>query len=111
MSYEVSENGLFSWFLNSIPIHKASGFQKFSINISARIALAQITKLKIDQLFIDEGFNTCDEHNLSNVPKFLKNLLGHFKSILLITHLHELKEYIPNQISITNRDGGQNIMV
>ena len=111
MSYEVSENGLFSWFLNSIPIHKASGFQKFSINISARIALAQITKLKIDQLFIDEVFNTCDEHNLSNVPKFLKNLLGHFKSILLITHLHELKEYIPNQISITNRDGGQNIMV
>ena len=87
-----------SWFIRdgtSRPvIEKASGFQRFIIGIAVRVAFHQIgfCRIQYDQLFIDEGFTSCDTDNLERVPDFLRSLLRLYDGICLVTHLEELKE-------------------
>jgi len=86
-----------SWFVrdgSSRPvIEKASGFQRFIIGMATRVAFHQIgfCRIQYDQLFIDEGFTSCDSDNLEKVPEFLRSLLRMYNSIYLATHLEELK--------------------
>jgi hypothetical protein len=49
-------------------------------------------RIQYDQLFIDEGFTSCDTDNLERVPDFLRSLLRLYDGICLVTHLEELKE-------------------
>jgi hypothetical protein len=107
----------FAWFLRdgtSRPIiEKASGFQRFIVGMAMRIAMSRlgICKVVYEQLFIDEGFTACDGPNLEKTPAFLRGLLNssgssgrcendRYKSIVLATHLEELKTCGNIQISI-----------
>jgi ABC-type Mn2+/Zn2+ transport system ATPase subunit len=97
----------FQWFVqdgvHKPIIEKTSGFQKFIIGLSMRIALTQlgISKLKTSQLFIDEGFTSCDSENLEKIPEFLNNLINtSYKSIYIVSHLEELKSSFNSQIKI-----------
>ena len=105
----------FAWFLRdgtSRPIiEKASGFQRFIVGMAMRIAMSKlgICKVVYEQLFIDEGFTACDGPNLEKTPAFLRGLLNssgsncvkdRYKSIVLATHLEELKTCGDVQISI-----------
>lgn len=76
-------------------IEKASGFQRFICGLAVRIALGTIgaSGIKPRQLFLDEGFTSCDSTNLSKVPNFLTMLLQLYDSILLVTHLEDLKDF------------------
>ncbi len=86
-----------SWYINDInlsPIEKASGFQKFVLGLSIRIALSKFgtTGMLTTQLFIDEGFTACDSENIARIPKFLNNLLTLFTNgIVLVSHLDDIK--------------------
>jgi ABC-type dipeptide/oligopeptide/nickel transport system ATPase subunit len=97
----------FQWFVqdgvHKPIIEKTSGFQKFIIGLSMRIALTQlgISKLKTSQLFIDEGFTSCDSENLEKIPEFLQNLINTtYKTIYIVSHLEELKSSINSQVKI-----------
>jgi DNA repair exonuclease SbcCD ATPase subunit len=77
------------------PIETASGFQRFIAGLAVRIALGWAglgVGAAGKQLFLDEGFTSCDSTNLSKVPNFLLSLLNIYDGILLVTHLEELKE-------------------
>ena len=95
-----------SWFVrdgSSRPvIEKASGFQRFIVGMACRVAFHQIgfCRIQYDQLFIDEGFTSCDSDNLEKVPDFLRSLLQMYDSIYLATHLDELKICADSQIVI-----------
>jgi DNA repair exonuclease SbcCD ATPase subunit/DNA repair exonuclease SbcCD nuclease subunit len=99
LSGVIGERGAIEWYTQSgisnviTPFHKASGFQKFVISIAFRLVFSHIGKIQLKQLFIDEGFSSCDENNINLVPDFLKKLLAsfHFSSILIITHIDRLK--------------------
>ena len=101
-----------SWFIRdgtSRPIiEKASGFQRFICGIALRVAFHQLGVCRIgyDQLFIDEGFTSCDIDNLEKVPSFLSGLLRIYRSICLVTHLEELKHYSPTHIHISRDADG-----
>jgi len=100
----------FAWFLrdgSSRPIiEKASGFQRFIVGMAMRIAMSRlgICKVVYDQLFIDEGFTACDGANLEKTPAFLKALLSSYSSVLLATHLEELKSCGDQQVLIRRSD-------
>jgi DNA repair exonuclease SbcCD ATPase subunit len=68
-----------------------------------RIALSKIgaSEIKNKQLFLDEGFTACDSDNLTKVPEFLNRLLVMYDSIILVTHLDELKECVDNTFDVT----------
>jgi hypothetical protein len=106
LTFEINAKGNFDWFVGGIVFHKASGFQKFALNLAARIVLSKIGMFKFDQLFIDEGFSMCDEDNISRIPEFLNKLIGLYTSVTIVTHLKELKDFFPNTITIYKTEQG-----
>lgn len=94
------------WYINNgpqrPPIEKASGFQKFIAGLAIRIALTQQlgNATRSSHLFLDEGFVACDRAHLRRVPVFLSNLLDLYDSILVFTHLEDLKDAMDMQIYI-----------
>ena len=101
-----------SWFIKNgssrVIIEKASGFQRFIVGIATRVTFHQIgfCRIRFDQLFIDEGFTTCDADNLEKVPSFLKCLMQFYNSIYLVTHLEDLKSCTEHHIYITRDADG-----
>ena len=102
----------FEWILkkgaNSPPIEKASGFQRFLCGLAVRIALGGIgaSGNKPRQLFLDEGFTSCDQENLIKVPDMLHALLRLYDGIVLVTHLEDLKEAGDGTITIERHQEG-----
>ena len=97
----------FNWFLqdgsSNPPIQKASGFQRFISGLAIRIALGKIgaSGIKPSQLFLDEGFTSCDADNISHVGSFLNTLLDHFyDQIIIVSHLHDVSVCAHNKIVI-----------
>jgi ABC-type dipeptide/oligopeptide/nickel transport system ATPase component len=89
-----------------IPASMASGYQKFIMDMILRIVLTtclarsnNISNPNI--LIIDEGFGCLDKGNFVEVAKILKTLKNKFRSILIITHIDELKSYADQIINIT----------
>lgn len=106
---------VFNWFIvhnsNKVIIDKASGYQKFIIDLSMRITLSTIgvSSLKCNQLFIDEGFSSCDQNHLSKIPSFLNSLLPIYNSILLVSHIQDIKNSSSSSYDI-QRDNNLSII-
>jgi DNA repair exonuclease SbcCD ATPase subunit/DNA repair exonuclease SbcCD nuclease subunit len=96
--YDTDDVPSFAWIIddgiNRPYIEKASGFQRFIVGLSMRIVLANIglSNLQTRQLFIDEGFTACDEAHLRLVPQFINNLLTLYDSIILVSHLQQVRD-------------------
>ena len=85
----------------SIPIEHCSGFEKFVISISIRIALSLLTTShSMNLMIIDEGFGVFDTRHNKQLVKMLEPLESIFKQIFIITHLDELQSEIPYKIKI-----------
>ncbi|AII17213.1 metallo-phosphoesterase [Aureococcus anophagefferens virus] len=76
-----------------------SGFEHFISSLSIRIAIIELTSTKI-QIFIDEGFTSCDFENINKVPTFLSKLTDIFKSIVLVSHIEIIKDNVDNVYEI-----------
>lgn len=88
---------------NIVSAHQASGFQHFAMSIALRMSI--FNNNMCDQMFIDEGFTSCDRMNLSIVPSFLKSLLKMFNSVILVSHIDVIQDSIDNVCSIAyNKD-------
>ena len=87
---------------NTTSINKASGFQKFIINIALRISFLDLYNNKsfCSQLFIDEGWTSADSYNRTLIPKVLNYLLTKFNSVVLVSHIDEIKDIIDISIKI-----------
>jgi len=107
--YQTGVGGVFSESFP--PIEKASGFQRFICGLAVRIALGNIgaSCIKPRQLFLDEGFTSCDSVNLARVPDFLVVLLQLYDSIVLVTHLEELKDCCESVAIRRHTDGTSQI--
>ena len=112
----IFENGGLNWRIcdgpYAPPIEKASGFQKFVVGLAMRIVLGRlgVAGIKNTQLFMDEGFTACDTQNLCNVPDVLNKLLELYKSVIIVTHLDELKNEIRSFINIHREETGGSII-
>ena len=104
----------FLWFIkdgcNTPPYEKASGFQKFITSLAMRITLGKlgVAGMSAKQLFIDEGFTACDSDNLTSVPEFLHGLLTTYDSIIIVSHLDDLKTKSDVFVTI-NRDDNSSV--
>jgi DNA repair exonuclease SbcCD ATPase subunit len=89
---------------NNPLIEKASGFQRFICGLAMRIVLSKlgISSIKSEQLFIDEGFSSCDNDNLLRVPDFLSSLIYNdlYKNIVVVSHLKQIKDSATIEINI-----------
>lgn len=85
-----------------------SGGESFIVSLALALGLSRMAgDTRIDTLFLDEGFGTLDEDTLENVLNCLQTLQQKGRLIGIITHVEQLKEYIPNGLTVipTGREG------
>ena len=104
------ENLEINWYIihneNKVMIEKASGYQQFILGIAIRIVISYIglTNIKCKNLFVDEGFNSCDYKNIKLIKNFINNLLSIYDSVLIVSHLSEITESTNTQIKIIKKN-------
>lgn len=89
-----------------------SGGESFLVSLSLALGLSQMMsgKLKIESLFLDEGFGTLDEETLHTVLTALSQLQQQGKIIGIISHVEALKERISSRIELIPQPGGKSII-
>jgi exonuclease SbcC len=89
-------------------VDTSSGGEKFIISLALALGLSDLASknVRIDSLFIDEGFGTLDKNTLETVISTLETLQSQGKMIGIISHVENLKERIPTQIQITKKSNG-----
>ncbi len=92
------------------PVSNLSGGETFMVSLSLALGLAGMAggKLRIDSLFLDEGFGTLDSNSLDIAVNTLAELhQSQGKLIGIISHIDQLKGRIPARIEITKLGGGR----
>ncbi len=81
-----------------------SGGEAFRVNFALRIALSQMLAeragTQIRTLVIDEGFGTQDAEGLQALIGAIRAIQDDFETILVITHLDEIKDAFPIRIEV-----------
>lgn len=85
-----------------------SGGEKFIMSLSLALGLATMASknMRIETMFIDEGFGTLDPDYLDVALSALSSLQSEGKIIGVISHLTELKERIATHIEISPMGNG-----
>ncbi len=86
-----------------------SGGESFIVSLTLALGLSKMAsrKVRVDSLFLDEGFGTLDEEALETALETLSGLQQNGKLIGIISHVSALKERISTQISIVQVSGGK----
>jgi DNA repair protein SbcC/Rad50 len=86
-----------------------SGGESFIVSLALALGLSQMASknVRVDSLFLDEGFGTLDEESLDTALETLAGLQQDGKLIGVISHVPTLKERISTQILVTPQTGGR----
>jgi len=89
-----------------------SGGESFIVSLSLALGLSQMASknVRVDSLFLDEGFGTLDEEALDTALETLASLQQEGKMIAVISHVPALKERISTQIEIIPQTGGRSML-
>lgn len=90
-------------------IESVSGGERFLISLSLALALSDMASqnVKIDSLFIDEGFGSLSPEELDNAICMLEKMqIENEKTIGIISHVESLKERIITQIQVSKKQNG-----
>lgn len=91
-----------------------SGGESFLVSLALALGLSSLAsqKVRIDTLFLDEGFGTLDEHRLQKALDVLRNIgtCGD-KLVGVISHVERLKDEISNHIEIIPVGNGHSRIV
>jgi len=86
-----------------------SGGESFVVSLSLALGLSKMAseKVRVDSLFLDEGFGTLDDDALDTALETLASLEEEGKLIGVISHVSALKDRIPVQIQVNPVLGGK----
>jgi DNA repair protein SbcC/Rad50 len=89
-----------------------SGGESFIVSLTLALGLSKMAsrKVRVDSLFLDEGFGTLDEETLETALETLSGLQQDGKLIGIISHVSALKERISTQITINPLSGGKSTL-
>ncbi|MBQ9337453.1 MAG: AAA family ATPase [Lentisphaeria bacterium] len=87
-----------------------SGGERFQVSLALALGLSSMSgdSIRIDSLFLDEGFGTLDPESLENTLKTLSDLRhSEGKTIGIISHVAAIGEAVPALIEVTPAGGGR----
>lgn len=86
-----------------------SGGESFIVSLALALGLSGMASrnVRVDSLFLDEGFGSLDEEALETVLETLSGLHQGGKLIGVISHVSALEERIATQIQVTPGTGGR----
>lgn len=92
-------------------IETLSGGEQFLASLSLAFGLSDVVQqhsgaVQLDSLFIDEGFGTLDQETLDIAMKAIGVLRENGRMVGLISHVSELKQRIPAQITVKTDASG-----
>lgn len=86
-----------------------SGGESFIVSLTLALGLSKMAsrRVRVDSLFLDEGFGTLDEEALETALETLSSLQESGKLIGIISHVPALKGRIATQLTVTPLSGGK----
>jgi exonuclease SbcC len=89
-------------------VHSLSGGETFLVSLALALGLASMASstLKIESLFIDEGFGSLDPESLQLAMDALDGLQAQGRKVAVISHVQEMHERIPVQIQVKRLGNG-----
>lgn len=89
-----------------------SGGESFIVSLALALGLSDMSgsRVRVDSLFLDEGFGTLDENALDIALDTLSGLQHEGKTIGVISHVPALKERISTRIKVERKSGGRSVI-
>ena len=92
-------------------VRTLSGGESFKASLSLALGLsdeiqASAGGIRLETMFVDEGFGSLDEDSLQQAMKALNGLAESNRLVGIISHVTELKERIDRQIVVTKEKSG-----
>ncbi len=90
-------------------VRTLSGGESFIASLALALGLGEVIQersggIKVETLFIDEGFGSLDQEALEQAMNALQSIKG-YQMIGIISHVTELENQIPNQLRVISRNG------
>jgi exonuclease SbcC len=98
-------------------VNTLSGGESFKASLSLALGLSDEIRhsaggIKLDTMFVDEGFGSLDDESLNMAVSTLTELSDGDRLVGIISHVNELKEKIERQIIVTkNKTGGSSAKI
>ena len=97
-------------------ISTLSGGESFLASLALALGLSDVVQaqsgaIRMDAMFIDEGFGTLDDNALRNSLQVLDDLADGKRLIGIISHVHDLEERIEKQIVVSKTLNGSKIEI
>jgi exonuclease SbcC len=90
-------------------VFSLSGGESFLVSLSLALGLASLTssRMRVESLFIDEGFGSLDPNTLNIAMDALERLHQQGRKVGVISHVQEMTERIPVQIQVRKERSGR----
>ncbi|HEY6083264.1 MAG TPA: SbcC/MukB-like Walker B domain-containing protein, partial [Chitinophagaceae bacterium] len=90
-------------------VYSLSGGESFLVSLALALGLASLssTRMRVESLFIDEGFGSLDPVTLNMAMDALERLHDQGRKVGVISHVQEMTERIPVQIRVSKRASGR----
>lgn len=90
-------------------VYSLSGGESFLVSLALALGLASLSssRMKVESLFIDEGFGSLDPATLNVAMDALERLHNQGRKVGVISHVQEMTERIPVQIKVSKQQSGK----
>ena len=94
-----------------------SGGEKFLVSLSLAIGLSTVVQaqgsagIRMEALFIDEGFGSLDANSIGDALEVLGTIQRSKGMVGIISHVQRLRETIPSRIEVTKSKNGSSLRV
>lgn len=93
-------------------VHSLSGGESFLVSLALALGLSSLSsnRMRVESLFIDEGFGSLDAETLRVAMDALESLRTQGRKIGVISHVQEMTERIPVCICVNRAGNGRSFL-
>ena len=93
-------------------VHSLSGGESFLVSLALALGLSSLssTRMRVERLFIDEGFGSLDAETLRVAMDALESLRTQGRKIGVISHVQEMTERIPVRVQVSRVGNGKSVV-
>lgn len=90
-------------------VHSLSGGESFLVSLALALGLSSLSsnRMRVESLFIDEGFGSLDAETLRVAMDALESLRTQGRKIGVISHVQEMTERIPVRVLVRREGNGR----